>query len=214
MKRFLSIVAVLALTAVAANAAISVEFVYLGEKTTDGPPFGTVAGSWNVYDMMITTTDDWTNAAMNLTLTTGTLHQWELLAGLGVGTTMTDSASWALYPDLEWDTCVTSPGGWARPVGFAGVTELTTTRMKISWDDAITDTPGTYLIARISLSLDAQGTIEDLEEAKCRVYDIETQGVGVGFGHLSVVDGFIVPEPATLAMLAFGGLGVLIRKRR
>ena len=193
MKRFLPIVAVLALAAVTASAAISTEFVLVGE--------GTVAG-YNTYDMVAHCTTDWTNARLDLVLTAGTLYQH--FAGTNVEP---NPLFFPVYAELEYDTYLTVPAGFPNVPGFGGTTQCDTAGIAASWFDSVDDGAGSHVVARITLSTDAQGSLTGTD------YDVDTTGVGVDFA-APIVDGHIVPEPATLAVLAFGGLGVLIRKRR
>ena len=199
MKRFLPIVVVLALAAVTANAAISTEFVLVGE--------GTVTG-YNTYDMVAHCTTDWTNARLDLVLTAGSLYQH--FAGSNVEPS---PLFFPGFPELEFDTYLTVPAGNPDVPGFGGVTQCDTAGIGASWFDSVDDGPGSHVVARITLSQDAQGLLTAPAGVTGTNYDVDTTGVGVDY-EFDIIDGHIVPEPATLALLAFGGLAVLIRKRR
>ena len=193
MKRFLPIVAVLVM-AVSANAAISTSFVLVTA--------GSVTG-YDTWEMRVTTDTDWTNSIMDLTLTSGTLYQ----DGVG-GNTEPNPAFFTVFPTLEWDTYAAVPAGYPALAGFAGTPTIDTTGFDASWFDSVSGGAGTFTVARITLSNSAAGTITG------KSYDIDTAGVGVSFDEWSIVGGEIVPEPATMVLLALGGLGVLVRKKR
>ena len=202
MKKSLAIVVVLAMAATA-NAAVSTYFTDMGTHSAGG-------ADYRVWDMMTEVTTDWTNARLDLILTSGTLYQHPVSE---FGSDVEGNpAAIGMYPDVEWDTYVASPIDWTTAPALADDPPyMSDTSITASWFDSIVGVGGTYRIARISLSTDAQGTLTG------KVYDVETQGVGVvidvaRFG--LVKDGEIIPEPATLMLLAIGGIGALLRKRR
>ena len=200
MKKSLAIVVVLAMAA-SANAAVKTTF----EKVNTLDIGGTTYKIWN---MMTDVGSDWTNARLDLILTSGTLFQQPpTLLG---SDTEPNPALFPGFPDVEWDTYVTTPGGWAAPVGFAGDPPyMGDTSITASWFDSVVGTGGLYKIAQIALSSDAAGTITG------KVYDVHNAGEGVPLpAELYIADGEIVPEPATLVLLAIGGIGALLRKRR
>lgn len=196
MKKSLAIVVVLAMAATA-NAAVNTTF----EEVLPTP--GTAPTGYRVWNMMADVTTDWTNARLDLILTSGTLYQDSYGSDVHP-----NSDFYGMVPTLEWDTFTTVPGGYPAAVGVAdgGMTDTT---IAMSWFDSVVGTAGIYQIARITLSTDAAGTITG------KVYDVETAGVGVPLpAELYIEDGAIVPEPATLVLLAIGGIGALLRKRR
>ena len=203
MKKSLAIVVVLAMAATANAAVVSTYFTDMGTHSAGG-------ADYRVWDMMTEVTTDWTNARLDLILTSGTLFQHPV-AQFG-SDVEGNPAAIGMYPDAEWDTYVASPIDWTTAPALADDPPyMSDTSITASWFDSIVGTAGVYRIARISLSTDAQGTLTG------KVYDVETQGVGVVIDEQLfglVVDGAIVPEPATLVLLAIGGIGALLRKRR
>ena len=178
MIRYLSIALLLVMTA-SANAAVNTYFTEVNTLDIGG-------ADYRVWDMMVDVGGDWTNSRVDLTLTSGNLYQDAL--GRDVEPY---PHFFPLYHSLEWDTYVTTPGGWAGLVGLAGARPfMTDTSITASWFD-LADGPGTWKIARVTLSNDAEGTIWS------KSYDVDTPGCGADYSFI-IEDGQIVPEPAAL----------------
>lgn len=194
MKKALTLTAVLALCAVA-NAAITTTFV-LAEENKD------IEGTlYNVWDMMVDTDTDWTNSRMDIALTSGAMYQHAL------GGNAAPLAAWvALYPDLAYDTFATVPN--ELDPTFAGAITIDATTFAASWADTPVGDSGQWRVARITLTLDANG------EMTGKSYDVESAGQGINFDEYFVQDGqIVVPEPATLSVLAFGAVAMLRRRK-
>jgi len=193
MKKALTLTAVLAVCAVA-NAAITTTFVLVEEgKVIEQVPY-------NVWDMMVDTDTDWTNSRMDISLTSGAMFQHSL-----GGNTAPLDAWVALYPDLAFDTYATVPNN--LDVTFAGAITMDATTYGASWADTPVGDAGQWVIARITLTQDANGDVTG------KSYDVSTAGEGLRFDEYYIEDGHFVPEPATLSVLALGAAALLRRRR-
>ncbi len=172
MNRYLSIAILLVMTA-SANAAVRTFFKRVNMFGISGPGY-----QYYVYDMMVDVDSDWTNARLDLTLTSGTLYQDSLGSDVAP-----NPFFFGMVPTLEWDTSLDVPGGFPNPVGLAGDPPyMSDTSITASWFDAVDTGPGLHKIARITLSSDAEGTITG------KVYDVDHAGEGVPFARY--IDGF------------------------
>jgi hypothetical protein len=198
MNRYLSFAVLLGIAA-SAGAGVDTSF----EKVNTVDLGGT---TYKVWDMKVYTPSDWTNTRMDLLLTSGTLYQDP------DGSDIHPNPGFFMFvPSLEWDTYLTVPSGYPAPVSFAGAPPwMTDTSITASWFDTVNDGPGIWKIARVTLSSDAYGTITgsswDMGPAPAVCCPL-------GF-EFTIMAGEIVPEPATIALLALGAVALLRRRRR
>ena len=133
-------VALLALTALVANAAVTTTFV-----KTAAPTIGGVG--YNVWDMVVSVDNDWTRTELLITLGAGEFYQ-----DPNGGDTEPTPAMIALNPDLAYDTYCTVPDGAAGQVIFHGARTLDATTFSAHWGDRVNSGQGTWRVAQITLS--------------------------------------------------------------
>ncbi len=159
---------------------------------------------YNVYDMMATQGSDWTNAILEITLTTGEFYNHFVASDSEPDPTLFGS-----FPDLEWDTYASVPGGYPTLASFtpnsqfgqAGPTgdpetephfPVTNTHIKAGWFDTVKRGAGTFKIARLTLSSHAAGTIDGAIFANSP----SAEPYGKWFdGMYFIESGYILPEP-------------------
>ena len=170
------------------------------------PGTGTLEG-WVVNDLVLTTTADWTAAAMLIELDTGSIFQeGEGFGANGITLGEPNPAGLLDLPSSEFATYIFDPHGGAAIAGAAGdvggdAQQFDTAELDISWNSAGADTAdiGTFSIARVTLSPDAFGT------ARVAFTVAGVEGV-------IRADIPIIPEPASGALLGLAGLAVLRRR--
>ncbi len=196
----------------AAHAGIETTFVHVNTVELDGT-------AYNVYDMMVTVDTDWTNSRLSITLTSGHFYN-ESLAGTD---TERDPRDYQFVPELEWDTYAATPSGFLVTATFTPGSQfgqnpntsdpaMGNTVIAAGWFDAVNTGSGTHKIARLTISPDASGEIAGT------TFDANPGSPDPRFasfdGMYTITGGHIVPEPATLSLLALGGLAVMRRKRQ
>jgi len=190
-----------------------------------GPPGYITNDVFVTYDNRINT------AGMYLTLGgggTGTINQHIF----GAAEIAPNPALIASFPNLAWDTFITTgadpvPGGLTNTtdndtvvgLGYLGAKTFNATTLDVAWAPAPlpatpppTGTPGSpinYLIARITLSDNATS----VTPVTFAVDDLDSVG-SYAIYNFSVAGGYLVPEPATMGLLAMGGIGLLVHRRR
>ena len=125
------------------------------------------------------------------------------------------------FPSLEFDTYV-SNGVVGEPVSITGAVDLggppdaifNTDRISIAWYTYETDDIGTLALARFTLAHGAMGAWQLLASsgpAECARVRISCGGFRASG---PVINGHMVPEPATLWLLALGALALFRRHRQ
>ncbi|MFG0252731.1 MAG: hypothetical protein ACF8NJ_07665 [Phycisphaerales bacterium JB038] len=158
------------------------------------------------WDLMINVSggDDWTSSAADVVLTAGTFYQHPF-----GGDTEPNSALFASFPGLEYDTFFASPPALFDNVnpGFASGPDWTDTTVSATWFDTPDDGDGVYTIARFTIyapSVPGNGIVGNITGSST---------AKLTGGDLLPFDlNFVVPAPGTAALLGLAGLAV--RRRR
>ena len=215
MKKLLA-VAVASMMATTVQADIQTDLVFVREGVME--PGGEM---FNIWHMQVTTNTDWFFSHLTISLTTGSFGKHEFGGYFPPNPGLVD-----LFPELVNDTYIQNPAGGTPHLATAvGATLFPTafpsgdTEVHLGWRDTTNTGSGTFTIGQFALSADASGTVTG------HSWDTETIGAGrpLGYrlgmpdlpGQWNVVEGEFIwtPEPATLSLLALGGL-VLRHKRR
>lgn len=178
---------------------------------------GSNVAGYHTWDMVVTVSatpnkanNDWSNAHFELTTSAGSILQVD--NGFDLPGEVARQNFWAVVENLQWDTAAVgapkSGGNYIIPwpadkYGTPDVVTgavCNTSTINIDWFDYAEEGPGTYHIFRLTVSDDWQGNYSGF------LCDTANPGVGANFQ--------MVPEPVTMGLLAIGGLGMLLRRRR
>jgi hypothetical protein len=115
------------------------------------------------FDLRITTSADWSLSALSFNLTAGTFYN----AADG-GNVPTTPGAWSTpgSTHLRYDTFVAAPVDFTagvfvagkNPADGSGAAVFATNAVSVQWLDTVVTAPGTYTIARVTVSNDAVGS--------------------------------------------------------
>jgi len=180
----------------AAFATSAMASVSVSPSAPDANIAGTVTNSVNWDGGGVT---DWTSGGILVELSSGSVYNE--LAG-GSDQDAGNPGFWGFVPSLEFETWV-GPAGDANVAGGCGdcggdAAANFDGPLNVSWFNTSNGDTGVVKIASVALSNDAQGT-----------WTIVSAGVTTSG---QVVNGAMVPEPASLALLGLGGIAALRRR--
>ena len=208
LKKLIATAAVLTVVA-AASATITAWHDPAGEPSYTGTL--TTGDAYEVYRIYaeVTTTpgmtedDDWTTSGLDIALTGATFFQESVFGG-----NPPNPALFPSFPDVEWDTYYTSPADYPNTtydgaiVGIA-FSDDTATALNTDWFDTHETGNGVFVLASMTVIADAPGPWEGTGLMQYAAAD-----TGGTLFDLPI----FIPEPASLALVALGGLA-LIRRR-
>ncbi len=189
-----------------ALAGTTTEFVQVANNLFDDAE---LAG-FTTWAMRVTADTDWTNADLDVSLVTGTFHHVEpsvwgnprVVNGLGDTAGMAPTNT----PGNLYD-------GFNGTASFVGDYTETATEYRASWFSTRTDDLGTFDIAMITLSDDANG---DLRFRTIAGGAVEEGGYTAGTDPVWFIDGgrictcphpvLFLPQPASLCLALLGGV--------
>ena len=169
------------------------------------------------FSLQVTNTDGhWASAGVRLTLPAGHVFYHTPASRLG-GDFHPNPAFFPLFPDLEYDTYVSSPRNQSGvnapavlgpfpendpPQSFGGASDPVPGRFSVAWGDPSATTgpgPGTYEIARFVFHQSVLPEIHPLSQTSQVSPDMTI---------------LIVPEPAAAGLLFASAAGILRRRGR
>ncbi|MEO2048118.1 MAG: PEP-CTERM sorting domain-containing protein [Pirellulales bacterium] len=164
---------------------------------------------FSTYAIRVTADTDWTNADLNVSLVSGTLnHVAPAFLGSPNGVNGFGDTAGMAPTTVNGDIT----GGFNGVAGFAGDHTETPTTILSSWFTTETDDIGTFDIAMITISNDANGSLNWRTIAG---NDVENRGFGGTGEGLPIINGAIgIPEPTSIALVGLGLIGLWGTRRR
>ena len=215
MKNLFFAVLIALTSTISAHAITTTDFVQVTNGMFDGAP------GFTTWAMRITAdATDWTNADLDINLTSGTMNQITGLFGAAVPDPqgLGDTAVFAPLNSLG-DLTSGAFGGAALTVagGPSGPFVEGPQIFQASWGTTFTgDVNRTFDTAMISLSNDAEGTLDFRSISNT---EVENGGIG-NFPALfritggQIVPAGIIPEPGTISLAGLSLAGLLLKRRR
>lgn len=185
--------------------------VHAATSSFEIDPTNTIAGTTAMRIIADGQGVDWTGGVLLINLTSGSIYNAPAFDGAAQ-----QSSFWPLVPGLQWDSAVGIPGdstasiaGGAGDLGGPGganqigllLTDASPQLVSATWFNTATNNTGPVQVGNITYTNDAVGTWQLI---------LSFAG-GVLVQSAGIIE---IPEPGTLAVLGFGGLGLLLRGSR
>jgi hypothetical protein len=109
--------------------------------------------NYKTLDLQVTVSsgDDWISGEMTVNLTSGNFYQ------PNGGSNVPAKGAWGVLPNLEFDTFVSSPN-FESPT-ILGTPTFSSNQVNVTWGDTANTGPGTFTVARLTVTKSAVGTI-------------------------------------------------------
>ncbi len=211
------------LVAASANATITANFTNNGTEHVEGMVFNPITymmeelDVYLVHNVMTVDTDgEFMLAGLEINLTQGSI--------VNINDYIDSEPPAGAVPIMFYDTYFATPEDITNAAFMQK--SITPTALTVDWyvpNEGFVDgnmvnlpsyVPGAgvdQLIASISFSPDAMGTITGYFADFDLAYAGTPQAIDTD---RAIVNGAIIPEPVTMSLLAIGGIGVLLRKKR
>ncbi len=226
MRNIATLIALVAMVSVASAATGSITYLYdtVIPNVTNGSQGA--ANEWTVNQLSLDTTVDWVSSELIVTPgTTGQIYQYFYLDNRG---NRIDNAASAMTGDISfdgdaatYDTFIsdgllldgTTESGfsWLAPSGYSLVYTGTAAEdtLSVIYYHVQTNNIGDLDLAQVTINENYTGgtwSFKAFDAGSASVAAYEVSG--------TIVNGALVPEPATMLVMAIGGIGVLARRRR
>ena len=172
---------------------------------------------YRTWDILATVDNDWTQAQMIIDLSQGNFYNHN-----DGGNTTPNPTLIGYVPELAFDTFVTAPGSYPNTASgdtpsIAGEAanlgssssgaQFTDTLVDVAWFDTINDGAGQFVVARVTVSDSASGTMQ------IGGYQL---GDSTMTSFPSTIENGVVtvtPEPTTMGLIGLGAMALLRRRR-
>lgn len=209
-------IAMVALIGNTAQASITAEYDGLTISFVENDGVSAVLGEgYRTWDLVVDVPEgsDWTNAQIWMELDQGSFYYEPAYGDL-----TPQQGFWGFVPELEYSSFCAVPPDFSASVSFAGAHPdhpapadriYTDTVLSAAWFDTADTGAGTYTVGRFTWTEDAAGTILELQN-----YASAEEFEGPMGPDVWIEGGAVIPEPATMSLLAVGGVAALIRRKR
>lgn len=212
MRNLITLLAIVVFASVA-SAQISLDINSFATPATVDALSPIAADTYVTNELNFNCTSDWLSGVIEVIPTGGGIYQH---AVGGITTAAPMGTLMAVYAGLQYDTYVSngvidelvSTAAAGDPGWDYSAIVFDASKLAITWYTSDTDDTGILKLAQVTLEDTCQGTW------RASVTASPSGGPRVDVIGGTIVDGVMVPEPATMSLLAIGGLGLLIRRKR